>query len=72
MLFPDSEARLAQLSKHYSPTALDSDRALLDNRVELHITHLKPSSEDLIMDELRAIMPARPPLPLRRGEAFRF
>jgi ribonuclease BN (tRNA processing enzyme) len=55
--FPDGQAELAHLSRHYSPQSLAADLAKLDRRPRIAVTHIKPGDEDRIMAELTAALP---------------
>lgn len=57
--FPDALAELAEASLHYCPQSLAQDMASFDLDVPVWITHLKPGSEQRIMDELRAALPGQ-------------
>lgn len=69
--FPDAEAEIARLSKHYHPRALLADAAVVPDSIEFLVTHLKPGCEALILDELRAGS-ARQFHALKRGDRFTF
>ena len=51
--FSNAEEPLALLSKHFCPRLLADDIKQLKSKPMLHITHLNPSEEELIMQELR-------------------
>ena len=57
--FSNENQVLAGLSKHYCPNTLKADLAKLKHRVPLWITHLKPGGEDVIMNQLRALITDR-------------
>lgn len=57
--FPNALEDLATASLHYHPRALAADLSALPSDIPVWITHLKPGSEQLIMDELRAALPGR-------------
>ncbi|MES2037870.1 MAG: 3',5'-cyclic-nucleotide phosphodiesterase [Pseudomonadota bacterium] len=50
--FPNAEAELALLSKHFCPAALINDIAAVPAKIEFYIYHLKPGQETQIMAEL--------------------
>ena len=50
--FPNAEAELALLSKHFCPAALINDIAAVSAEIEFYIYHLKPGQETQIMAEL--------------------
>jgi cAMP phosphodiesterase len=68
--FPDRQAELAHLSRHYSPQSLAADLAKLDRRPRIAVTHIKPGDEDLIMDELMAALPGYDIHRLQGDDAF--
>lgn len=57
--FGDDECQLARISRHLCPTALVSElqqlRAPLNDRVEVHITHIKPGETDAVMAQIHAL-----------------
>lgn len=68
--FPDRQAELAHLSRHYSPQSLAADLAKLDRRPRIAVTHIKPGDEGLIMDELEAALPGYDIHRLQGDDAF--
>lgn len=52
--FADSDLQLASVSRHLCPGLLEAELAKWAGRGELFITHLKPGSEALIMQEIGA------------------
>lgn len=70
--FPDAEADLASLSKHFCPRALVADIAAMPYSTKFFITHLKPGQEDRIMNELRLHDGRRLFEPLHNGDLFEF
>jgi len=50
--FPDAEAELALISKHFCPSSLMEDIAAVPAKVGFFIYHLKPGQEAQIMAEL--------------------
>lgn len=70
--FPNALASLAKASLHYHPAALASELAYFKADVPLWITHLKPGSERVILDELRAALPGRQIAPLAEEQIFQF
>lgn len=50
--FPDEQAELAALSKHYCPQALLADLRKLERQCEIFVMHLKPGMEEKIMQEI--------------------
>ncbi|MFZ6743107.1 3',5'-cyclic-nucleotide phosphodiesterase [Undibacterium sp. JH2W] len=51
--FPNAEAELALISRHFCPSSLIDDIAAIPESVEFYIYHLKPGQEVQIMEELR-------------------
>lgn len=70
--FPDSEADLARLSKHFCPRALVEDIVAMPYSTKFFITHLKPGQEDRIINELCTHDDRRLFEPLRNGNVFEF
>ena len=50
--FPNEELALAKLSKHYCPSTLLANLGKLKHYPEVYITHLKPGSEEVIMQQI--------------------
>lgn len=50
--FSNEEIALAKLSKHYCPSILLAALSQLKHHPEIYITHLKPGSEALIMQQI--------------------
>lgn len=70
--FPNALEDLARASLHYHPRALAEDLSAFRPDIPVWITHLKPGSERLIMDELHAALPGRQVEALREEQVFRF
>ncbi len=51
--FADEDVELSRKACHYCPQLLAADLEKLQHRPELYITHLKPGSEDLILEQCR-------------------
>ena len=68
--FSDSELQLATVSRHLCPTLLASELAKWERRAELFITHLKPGSQALIMQEIEALLPEFQPRMLADDYVF--
>lgn len=49
--FPDAQAELGVLSRHYTPSLLGADLAKLRHRPQLFLTHGKPGCEDALHSE---------------------
>ncbi|MFZ6719691.1 3',5'-cyclic-nucleotide phosphodiesterase [Undibacterium sp. Ji49W] len=69
--FPDAEAELAHISRHFCPGALLQDIQDLPEAVDFLIYHLKPGQETQIMYELEAKRPGKFTA-LRAGDSFQF
>lgn len=70
--FPDSEERLAMLSKHLCPSLLAAELGKLQRPCEIHITHLKPGQMELTMAEIDRCLGRFKPQMLRNGQVFEF
>ncbi len=70
--FPDSEERLATLSKHLCPSLLAVELSKLQRSCEIHITHLKPGQMELTMAEIDRCLGRFKPQMLRNGQVFEF
>ena len=57
--FSDTNRELAELSRHYTPSALAADLRKLRHDPDIYITHLKPGAELPIFDEVRVAVPGR-------------
>lgn len=68
--FSDSEADLAERSRHINPNMLARELANLHSRPEVFITHLKPSQIDLIMAEVSLRAAEFKPQMLSGGQVF--
>lgn len=55
--FPNRQAELAHMSRHYCPQSLAADLAKLEHRPRIAVTHIKPGDEDSIMEELAEALP---------------
>jgi ribonuclease BN (tRNA processing enzyme) len=49
--FPDEQAELGQIARHYTPAVLARELRHLRHRPELLLTHHKPGCEDALRDE---------------------
>jgi 3',5'-cyclic-nucleotide phosphodiesterase len=70
--FPDAEANLAELSKHFSPGSLLNDIHAMPDATQFLIYHLKPGQEEMIMSELLAAAGNRRIRAIRCGETIEF
>ena len=54
--FPDSMAKLAEVSRHYTPASLQRDlRKLNHNGLDILAVHIKPAYRQMVIDELAAL-----------------
>ncbi len=54
--FPDSMARLAEVSRHFTPASLQRDlRKLNHNGLDILAVHIKPAYRQMVIDELKAL-----------------
>jgi cAMP phosphodiesterase len=54
--FPDSMAKLAEVSRHYTPASLQRDlRKLNHNGLDILAVHIKPAYRQMVIDELNAL-----------------
>lgn len=51
--FPDEDHELSRKARHYCPGLLAADLKKLRHLPQLYLTHLKPGSEELILDQCR-------------------
>jgi len=70
--FPDTEERIAALSKHFCPKALVADIQPMPYSTQFLITHLKPGEEENVMRELQVHDDKRLFASLKNGEIFSF
>ena len=70
--FPDQECDLSVKSRHYCPRLLASDLKKLQHRPRLFLTHLKPGSEEIIVQQCRERIDMLPVQRLHGGDRFRF
>ena len=69
--FADKDLELAKVAFHYCPQLLAQDLPKLKNKTEVHISHLKPGSEQEIMQQCKAALPDWDIRQLKGGEVFR-
>jgi len=69
--FVDELKELADVAGHYCPSSLAADLKKLKHETDVWITHLKPGSEDQIMQELHAQIPDRNVIRLMGNENFK-
>jgi cAMP phosphodiesterase len=54
--FPDRMAKLAEVSRHFTPASLDQElKKLNHNGMDIMAVHLKPTYRDEIIEELKAL-----------------
>ena len=68
--FVDELKELATVAGHYCPSSLAADLQKLDHTTDIWITHLKPGSEEQIMQELHEHIPERNVIRLMGNEHF--
>ncbi len=69
--FPDQECELSIKSRHYCPRLLAQDLRKLQHRPRLFLTHLKPGSEALIVEQCREHIDTLPVQRLCGGDRFK-
>jgi ribonuclease BN (tRNA processing enzyme) len=69
--FPDQECDLSVRSRHYCPRLLADDLQKLRHRPRLFLTHLKPGSEETILEQARERIAALPVGRLCGGDRFK-
>ncbi|MFB6261776.1 MAG: MBL fold metallo-hydrolase [Thiohalorhabdaceae bacterium] len=68
--FPDEQAELAAVAKHYTPRMLARDLTKLAHEPVIWITHTMPGQEARILEECRAAMTGRDVRPLASGDVL--
>ena len=69
--FPDEDVDLSHKARHYCPQLLASDLKKLRHRPRLFLTHLKPGSEEVIVDQCRSQIESLPVQRLCGGDRFK-
>lgn len=69
--FPDEESELSHKARHYCPQLLAHDLKKLRHRPRLFLTHLKPGSEETIVDQCRSQIKSLPVQRLCGGDRFK-
>lgn len=69
--FPDQERELSAKARHYCPELLAADLKKLQHRPQLFLTHLKPGSEALIIEQCRDQIDDLPVQCLCGGDRFK-
>ncbi len=54
--FPSAMEEIARLSGHYTPAQLAADLKAFSGRPRLHISHIKPGFESVVMSECRSLL----------------
>jgi cAMP phosphodiesterase len=70
--FPDEEAPIAALSKHFCPQTLIADIEPIAYDTQFLITHLKPGQEEIILKQLQDRDEKRLFASLKSGDVFEF
>lgn len=65
--FPDEQAELGVISRHYTPSLLGGDLERLRHRPQLLLTHQKPGCEELLRSECAELLGAWDFVHLERG-----
>jgi cAMP phosphodiesterase len=69
--FPNADAELGHLSRHFTPAVLGHELGRLKHRPMLHLTHAKPGLEDAIEYECRSALAGWQYRHLRTGDIIR-
>ena len=69
--FPDEYVDLSRKARHYCPQLLANDLKKLRHRPRLFLTHLKPGSEEVIVDQCRSQIESLPVQRLCGGDRFK-
>ena len=69
--FPDQERELSIKARHYCPQLLANDLKKLRHRPALFLTHMKPGSEDAIVEQCREQIDALQVQRLCGGDRFK-
>lgn len=70
--FPDEQAELGVISRHYTPALLGRDVAQLRHRPQLLLTHHKPGCETLLQSQCASALAGWDYRHLRRGAVIEF
>lgn len=70
--FPNREAQLAELSRHYWPDRLASELKKLKQPCRIHISHLKPGQAETTMEEINRCLQAFSPSMLQNDQILAF
>jgi ribonuclease BN (tRNA processing enzyme) len=69
--FPNENADIAALAKHYCPDTLVADLDKLQLECEIAITHLKPGGEDRTMEQIKKLRPDQKFSHLKNGDILK-
>ncbi len=69
--FADEDCDLSSKAFHYCPRLLADDLKKLQHRPRLYLTHLKPGSEDIILEQCRGHIDQLPVYRLCGGDRFK-
>lgn len=70
--FPNHEAGLAELSKHYWPDMLAAELKKLTRSCQIHISHLKPGQVEATMEEISRCLQSFAPDMLQNNQVLEF
>jgi cAMP phosphodiesterase len=68
--FANADLALARLSKHFCPSLLAEDLKHLSGQPTIHVTHLKPGEDEMIMQELAQDVQGLTVRRLMEGDSF--
>lgn len=69
--FPDEDRELADRSRHFTPSGLADQLAVLRHRPMLHLTHAKPGTEARIVEQCRTVLAGWQYRHLKTGDEIR-
>ena len=69
---PDAENELAIISKHLCPGLLAAELTKLQLNPDIYVTHFKPREAELIMGQIKALIPQRNMQMLEQNQIFEF
>lgn len=70
--FPDSLAKVAQLSDHHTPSSMKEELKKMPGKVPVILTHLKPNYRSDILHEIKELKEDRIRVLEEDGEVFQF
>ena len=68
--YADKDIEMAKMAFHYCPQLLAQDIAKLNHKTKVCISHLKPRSEEEIIEQCKAAMPNQEIHQLKSGDIF--